>query len=127
MIGVQKQLALFLICVMTGMGNGLIYEAFDLIRRGFRCHKGKARWLAILLDILFCLAFAMVCQIVSVAFHFPDLRLYMLCGYALGFIIYLKSLHRIVAFLKKVCYNTLVRLLKSLKARKKLFQEVKDI
>lgn len=118
MITPQKQLLYFLLCVCIGFGNGLIYELFLFIRQIFRCNKRKRRWLGITIDVLFCLSFSSVCQIFSVWFHLPDLRVYMLCGYVVGFIIYSKSLRRIVAFLKKVCYNTCVGLWKSLKARK---------
>ena len=124
MIGGEKQFILFFLCVGVGFCNGLIYEFFHILRWVFRCNKGKVRWLAIVLDLLFCITFAIICQTVSVYFHFPDLRIYMLCGYGTGFIIYLKTLHRIVAFLKKVCYNTFVRLLKSLKSKKNSFKRL---
>ena len=42
----------------------------------------------------------------SALFRFPALRLYMLAAAALGFWLYLKSLHRLLAFLAGKMYNT---------------------
>ena len=75
--------------------------------------------------MLFCLLFSMVCIHAAYKLHFPDLRVYMCIGYGGGFIIYLKILHRIVAFFEKVCYNILTRWVrKRQKSRKNSQKEV---
>jgi hypothetical protein len=48
-------------------------------------------------------------------------------GYAVGGIIYLKTLHRMVAFFKKVCYNRLNLLVKKAKNARKNSQKEVDI
>jgi hypothetical protein len=44
-------------------------------------------------------------------------------GYALGGIIYLKSLHRILAFLQNVCYNRVIKMIKKAKKREKTLKK----
>lgn len=118
MIFGEDQLRTFLLCVGTGFAGGFLYEVFFLFRLLFRCDKKKRAWLSIVIDVLFWICFSAGCVYASVYFRFPDLRVYRIVGYFLGFIIYLKILHRIVAFFEKVCYNNCVKIWKSIKARK---------
>jgi hypothetical protein len=44
-------------------------------------------------------------------------------GYAFGGIIYLKSLHIILAFLQNVCYNRITKIVKKAKKREKTLKK----
>ena len=89
----------------VGFVGGVLYEVFSLVRLVFRCGRGKRKTLGIVLDVSFGLSFSLWCIVAAHALRFPDVRVYMYAGYALGLIIYLKSLHRILAFLESLCYN----------------------
>lgn len=108
------QIYIFLVCVLTGMAGGLLYEPFCALRR-FAGGKTAA---SLVFDTLFFLAFAGLCVSASSAFAFPDFRVYMFLGDMLGLILYLKSIHRIVDFLQKVCYNRARKVLKRRKSSK---------
>lgn len=115
----QGQFALFCICIGAGFLFGGVYEIFSLFRDIVRpLKKGKtAVWFA--LDILFFMLFSVWAVGTFYLFEFPNFRLYYLLGFFIGAIIYLKSLHRILAFFKKICYNKAVKIVKNRKIRKK--------
>lgn len=120
---VQNQFYVFLFCIAVGFCGGLLYEIFTFISKAFG--QGKGGKIAVFAcDILFCLSFAAVCVLAGVFFRFPDFRVYMWIGYALGGIIYLKTLRRIVAILENICYNAIRQKVKS---KKKLFEKGEDI
>lgn len=113
----ENQFYVFCLCVAVGFCGGLLYELFTFISKLFG--QGKGRKIAVVLcDILFFIAFSAFAVFIAVVFHFPNFRVYTWLGYALGGIIYLKSLRRIVAFLENVCYNVIR---KKAKSKKKLF------
>lgn len=116
----KGQLSVFCICIAVGFVGGLLYEIFVLLRAVFRCGKGKNKIVGIILDVTFFIGFAGLYIFFANRFRFPDLRFYMWIGCGLGWIIYLKTLRRIVAFLQKVCYNKIVKLVKKVKTKKKL-------
>ncbi len=116
----KGQFGVFCLCVAVGLVGGLLYEIFVLLRALFRCEKGKNKIVGILLDAAFFVCFAMLCVYAAYRFRFPNLRFYMWIGYAVGGIIYLKTLRRIVAFLEKVCYNKAIKVAKKVKTKKKL-------
>lgn len=105
----ENQLYYFALCLIIGFSGGILYEPFSLIRLLLGGDKPKYKWLAALPDILFFACFWALTTACAYLFHFPDFRVYMWIGYGLGLIIYLKSLHRIVAFLKNMCYNKTVK------------------
>ncbi len=119
----KGQFSVFLLCILIGFCGGLIYEVFAFLRLLFCSERGKGKALGIALDGLFGLSFAFWGIFTAYAFHFPEFRWFMCLGWALGGIIYLKTLRRIVAFLEKVCYNVAVKVAKKAKARKKLFKK----
>ena len=124
----KGQLTYFLLSLAIGFVGGLIYELFFLFRLFFSCDKGKRKGIGIGLDLGFCFCFAIWCIYTSFCLRFPDFRGYIGVGWVLGFIIYLKILHRILALLRKVCYNVLVRIVKKAKSKKKtLIKEREDI
>ena len=120
-----NQFTYFCLCVLSGFIGGIFYEPFALLRILFGCNKGKNRVVGNILDILFCLTFTFLCIIACYLFHFPDFRLYMFLGFGVGIGIYLKSLHRILAFFQKVCYNMLTKLISKAKKTKK--NSVKEV
>lgn len=114
-----NQFAVFGLCVGVGFVGGVFYEGFAFLRFLLGCPRGKNKMLGATLDIVFFLLFACVCVFVAYAFKFPDFRAYTWLGYAIGGILYLKTLHEIVAFFQKVCYNSITKLIKKAKNREK--------
>lgn len=110
----SDQIFIFLVCVLTGVAAGIVYEPFFLLRKVFRDKPAAS----VVFDTLFFLIFAAMSVAVSALFAFPDFRVYMYLGNFMGLILYLKSAHRIVAFLWKVCYNEARKVLKRRKSTK---------
>ncbi len=75
---------------------------------------------------MFFLIVAILCISITFLLDFPSLRVYMIIGYAIGGIIYLKTLRRIVAFFEKVCYNKIIKLIRKAKNKKKLSEKEVD-
>ena len=124
----KGQLAYFLLSLAIGFVGGALCEIVCVFRFLFSCEKGKWKGMGIFLDVFGCLIFTLWCVFASFCLHFPDFRGYICLGWVLGCTIYLKILHRILAFLIKVCYNVLVRMV--IKAKNKiqtLKKERKDI
>ena len=115
----QNQLQTFAICLLVGYIGGLLYEPFGLLRIAFGCPRGKAKGVGMALDTLYFAALALMATLAAYLFHFPALRVYMWVGYILGGILYLKSLHKIIAFFENMCYNGIRNKLKKAKKREK--------
>ena len=94
------QLYIFLVSAVCGVVGGLLYDAISLVRLPF-----SSLWIRYITDMLFCCLFAVLYLTVSVLCEFPDLRMYAFAACIVGFVLYLKSLHKIVAFLAKKIYN----------------------
>ena len=114
-----NQIFIFLVCVLVGVGSGVVYEIFYLIRKIL----GDKEGVAIAVDTIFFLVFAAITVFTSVLFSFPDFRVYMYLGNLLGLILYLKSIHIIVAFLWKLCYNKARKVIKRRKITKNAKKE----
>ena len=70
--------------------------------------------------------FHSVCAIVrlpELSANFNDFRIFWWIGYILGGIIYLKSLHKIIAFFENVCYNKVTKLVKKAKNQEKALKK----
>ena len=119
----QNQFIYFCLTVLLGVFSGIAYEIFSFFRHVLRCHKNKNKTAGIVLDVLFCLTCAVGYTIGAFLLRFPDFRIYMLVGIGSGFALYLKSLHRIVAFFKKVCYNNARKLINKVKKAKNSCKE----
>lgn len=104
------QIFIFMTCMLCGVLSGIIYDVL-FIARTFVCGVDKKKYtlkdkiFTVICDILYFAVFAAMFIFVSVLFEFYKIRLYMLIGSALGAIIYLKSLHLIIAFFIKKVYN----------------------
>lgn len=98
--------------MLCGVISGIVYEAL-YIARVFVCGLNKRKYtvkdkiFTCLCDLLYFAVFAAMFVFTSVTFEFYSFRLYMLIGCALGAIIYIKSLHVIIAICIKKVYNKL--------------------
>lgn len=92
-------LAVVAACAACGTAGGILYEPVCLVKK----FCGRAALIAA--DIVFFALFGCLFVAVSALFCFPGLRLYMFAAVAGGFILYQKSLHRILAFLAEKLYN----------------------
>lgn len=119
----QEQFAVFGLCLIIGFLGGILYEPFSFVRLLFGCRVGKNKIIGAGLDIAFCVGFTLFSTAMAFALRFPSFRLYMCVGYGLGGIIYLKSLHRILAFFQNLCYNKVTQWIKKAKNRKKLLKK----
>lgn len=115
----ENQFIVFCFCIAIGFIGGILYEIFSFFRLIFRVKERKMQIIGALFDILFCLSFALFGIFSAFMLDFPSFRVYMCIGYLVGGIIYLKSLHKVVAILKKVCYNVLIKAVKALKKTRK--------
>lgn len=115
----KNQLLYFCLCILVGFLAGLPYEIVALLRGIFRCERGKNKVLSVVLDVIYPIFFALICIFMQFILRFPAFRVYMWIGYAVGFIIYLKILRRILAFLQKLCYNKLAKVLRKVNIKKK--------
>ncbi len=100
----MNELLTFLHCALIGVMCGFLYDALYFIRSLYR-----KRWLRILCDFLFCMEFAVLYVFFAVILGFEALRFYHLLGCVLGFFLYLKSFHKIVAFFSEKLYNRTVQ------------------
>ena len=116
------QFPIFILCVLFGYCGGLIYEVFALFRLLCGCEK-RENIIGILLDVAFFAAFAIGGVYFAFRRNFPTQRIYMWIGYALGGVLYSKTLRRILAFFEKVCYNMLVKVANKAKTKKKLLKK----
>ncbi len=103
-MNVANQFFVFLSCAACGIAFGLVYDFFFCLRYPFR-----ARWVRYFTDFSFCLCFTAGYLFLSVLFEFPAFRFYMFVALVAGFFLYLKSVHKIVAFLVEKLYNSIVR------------------
>ncbi len=103
-----------------GFTCGLIYEIFAFFRLLFGCERGKNKILGGVFDLLFFILAAIFSVICTFWLRFPSIRVYMWIGYALGGVLYAKSLRRIVAFCQNKCYNVIYKVANKAKIKKKL-------
>jgi len=104
------QFYVFLVCVACGCASGVIY---DVLFCALYCFQNK--WVKIARDFCFFLLFSAVFIYVSAVFGLPDFRLFMFLGCILGLFLYLKSIHKTVAFFAGKIYNGIKRLRKDKK------------
>lgn len=111
------QFFIFLTCLLVGISSGLVYDLLYAARI-FVCGTDKTAYtikdkiMTIVCDLVYFCVFAAMFVFTSVLFEFYELRLYMLIGCALGAIIYLKSLHILIAFMLKKVYNVIAKRIK---------------
>lgn len=108
------QIFIFLTCALCGVCSGVVYDVL-YVARTFVCGVDKAKFtikdkiFTCLCDLIYFAVFAGMFVFTSVTFEFYSIRLYMLIGCALGALIYLKSIHLIIAFLIKKVYNNIAK------------------
>lgn len=96
----KEQLYIFLVCICCGIAGGVIYDVFEYAQAPFR-----SRVLKTISELFFCVVFTAFYLVISVRLALPNFRIYMFCGCAAGFFLYLKSFHKTVDFLLKRVYN----------------------
>ena len=116
----QGQFRCFCLCLCVGFVGGIVYEFFSVVRTLLGCRRGKNRIIEICLDVVFFCIFAFICIYAAYVLRFSAFRVYTWIGYALGITIYLKTLHRILAFLENIFYNKLIKVIKKARKTKKL-------
>ena len=114
----------FCVCILQGVVGGIIYEICSLPFLA----KGKCKiyqLFRLVADVLFFALFALFCVYVGNRLGLPSIREYYFLGYAAGAVLYSKTFHKAVAFLKKICYNGAKKAIKWPK-RKKNFPSRKE-
>jgi hypothetical protein len=99
-VEMTDQIYTFFICLLGGVASGVVYEVIYIVKLFV---KGKK--MAIALDILFFLVFAAIYVFLAVIFSLPYFRLYMFIACQVGLLLYLKSIHYILAFFIEMVYN----------------------
>lgn len=113
-----NQLRIFAVCVTFGVGLGALYDVLSPLWL-FGERKGKAYIAtAFVFDACFFALAGAIAVLLGLWLRFPSVRAYFYFGYAFGFWIYSKTLRRIVAFLKNICYNSSRKLAKAVRKRK---------
>ena len=87
-------------CAFAGILAGPLYTVLSVL-----CAPLRYRAARITADLLFFLLFAAVFAGVCAAFRLPAVRAYMILSALAGLLLYLISLHRILAFFGKRLYN----------------------
>ena len=110
------QLIKFFTCILLGFLAGIPYELLSLtdLLKGERLKSA----LHAITDIVFFIIFAVFCIGVFTALEFSSFREYHYFGLLLGGVLYLKTFHKAVAFLKRMCYNGIKKLVNCVKSRK---------
>lgn len=122
----KSQFTFFLLSVGIGLVGGLLYELFAVVRFLGRCNRGKRKILGFLVDIAFCLAFAIWAIFAMAYLRFPDLQGYMCIGWLLGWALSSRILHKILALCGKVCYNVLVKMVTKAKSKEKTLPKERE-
>ena len=112
------QFYIFLVCALYGVISGVIYDVIYCAVLPF-----KKSWVKITGDLVFSAIFIALYLFLSLLFSFPAFRLYMFLGCAVGFYLYLKSFHKIVAFLAAKVYNKIQVKLGSTQRNKREWHE----
>ncbi len=89
------QISELLATIYSGLFIGLVYEALRLVRRVFRAGK----WLTALLDILFWAIAALVAALALFLINGGNLRLYSVCGFLLGALMFIFGVSPLVTAL----------------------------
>lgn len=100
MSDVSLQIYAAAVCALTGAAGGVLYECVSVFRFFV---KNKIAGAAA--DVVFFILFALVFVWARTFFCIPAFRIYMLAFAAFGFLLYRKSLHRILAFFARRLYN----------------------
>ena len=118
-----NQLLVFILCIGVGFACGVIYEVFCFLRLCFGVRGNKRKNIGIALDICMCLAWTAWAVFCSYVFAFPSFRVYMWIGYLVGGIIYLKTMHKIIAFFEIMWYNGIKKLINKARNQEKTLIE----
>ena len=101
---------IFICCAVCGVISGVVYDVLYIVRCavcGVRkeAYTVKDRIFTVVCDVLYFIALAAMFVFVSVLFEFEGLRMYMPIGCLSGVLLYLKSVHILVAISVNKVYN----------------------
>ena len=122
----KSQFTFFLLSVAIGLGGGLLYELFAVVRFLCRCNRGKRKMLDFLVDVAFSIVFAIWVIFSTAHLRFPDLQGYMCIGWLLGGALSSRILRKILALCGKVCYNVLVKIVAKAKSKEKTLPKERE-
>lgn len=101
----MTQLQIFIVCTAFGILFGVVYELFYVLRRPFQ----KKYMLCVVTDIVFCVLCGVVFLFFITENGLGGLRIYMVAAGIVGFVLYQKSFHKIVAFFVERGYNVFIK------------------
>ena len=103
----------FLISLACGVLSGVAYDVLYIVRRVIAGRWPRAdKPLTYVSDGIYALVLAAMFIGSSAVFRFPDMRVYMVLACLLGAVLYVKSLHVILAFLINKWYNKPTKVVK---------------
>lgn len=108
----ENQFFVFIACLSFGVSFGFLFSISKLIKS-----RISSVFLRILPDLVVFLLLSVAYVLYSHYLKFPNFRLYMIIGIVLGILIYLKSLHILLAKYLKMSYNILSRKAKDKKLK----------
>ena len=108
----ENQFFVFIACLSFGVSFGFLFSISKLIKS-----RIPNVFFRILPDLVFFLLLSVIYALYSHYMKFPNFRAYMIVGVVLGILIYLKSLHILLAKYLKIAYNILGRKTKDKKAK----------
>ncbi len=100
----HNQFWYFTVIFAFGSVCGLLYEPFYFLSK-----ITKNKIILSILNVTYCVIFAILTIVVRNNLRFCGLRGYMLIGVVGGFLCYLVSFHNIIAFLFNMVYNNTIR------------------
>lgn len=100
----------FFICMGCGLASGVVYDVFYVVRcticgTQWQKYSPKDVLFTAVCDVLYFAILSVMFLFTTNLFHFYGLRAYMFIGCVLGVLLYLKSIHFLIAFLVKKVYN----------------------
>lgn len=96
-----KQSFLFLGSIYFGLLIGIIKNSINLLINSFK----KNKIITFILDLVFMIIFAFLFVFCINVVNFGEFRIYLLCGYLIGFVLEMKTLGFLVDFSLKKIYT----------------------
>ena len=118
-----NQLGIFLLCVGIGVVGSVMHLPFRIVSRAVGGIVKRRKGVELAVDLVYFTMLALGCVWIAYVLRFPNFRVYQWLGYAVGGIIYLKFLHKTIAFFENICYNKISQIGKKAKKRRKTHQK----
>lgn len=108
----KNQFYVFVACISFGTIAGFVFCLLKSLNFFI-----QNRWVVHILDACYLTCFAFLFSYLSYLLLFPNFRPYMLVGFFIGFLGYLKSIHILLAKIKKKFYNICIKILRKEKKK----------